>query len=1152
MKLQTFLFFLLFFTPGILFAQNPGDTIVVNTFNYSQTAGSGNRDTMINFPDLPGVTYERIIMKYNMRCKNGLVSPPTSGQTNIGCGEWDYSCNTYIHDSTRMDSLKNTTFSHSISGFSGTTFQYTNVPQYNYYQFNQQNVALNSIVSETQYNFMGGNIPMSQALAGSNYSGKSHFLYTAGELTAAGLGAGNIHGFLCNALNSGNVQFLKIRIKTTSNTFIDSTNIPTTGFTEVFFSDFSFVVGANRIQFHTPYAWNGTDNLIFEISFTNSVAGPNVLLEGTACPADWGLYANNGYYQNLSGEGHIDLPTNGLNSITNQVTVSFWAFGEANLLPANTSIIEGLGAANERDLNIHLPWSNGQVYWDCGGDASYDRINKVAAVNEYEGQWNHWAFVKNATTGLMQIFLNGTLWHSGTGKTKPIDIAHLVVGKSGTYTNNYKGSIDELQIWDVALTASEIQNWKNVPLNTSHPQYGNLVAYYPFDEGTGLTTNDISPNAATGTANGSTVWSSVRGDKLNRFFKSTGLRPTITLFSGVYNTTVTPILVLDSTLVVPNTVQEYTVIPHPGVLQNDEVVSISSMQVWETVGQNLFDGETGVLISTTPTTPTGSITPTTLNYLTRYPMKFEIMSFVTPYGINLNLGPNGKTWTFDVTDFTPVLKGWKRMTMEAGGQRQEDMDIKFLFIVGTPIRDIIDIKEIWRTESRSYTNIVNDQYFDAKQVPLASNGQKFKIRTSITGHGQEGEFIPQTHFFNVNGGSPEFSWQVWKECAENPVYPQGGTWIYDRAGWCPGMATDIAENDITNLVTPGSSVLMDYGLNSATGSSNYWVSNKLVTYGGVNHNLDARIETIKQPTSQVEYARFNSICNQPIVVLKNTGSTIISSAKIKYWVNDVNNAMTFDWTGSISENGVADITLPSPHQLWTSLSQTTNVFHAEVITVNGIADNYAFNNHLETNFTIPPIAPSALIIHFRTNAAASESSYDVRDDQGQVVFAKSGMAANTLYKDTLILPLGCFSYNVYDTDDDGISFFANSDGTGYTRFYEVGGGLVKTFLADFGSGFKYNFTVDFPLSYEELNGFEKLSVYPNPTNDELNISLRQMSKELDLILRDQLGKLVRRETGQSENGIFNQKWNISDLPSGIYFLTIRDGISSQTVKVVKQ
>ncbi|MFY8191165.1 MAG: hypothetical protein ACOVK9_09380, partial [Bacteroidia bacterium] len=51
----------------MLFAQNPGDTIKVKTFHY----GSNSRDTIARFPS-GNLTFEKIIMKYNMRCKNAL------------------------------------------------------------------------------------------------------------------------------------------------------------------------------------------------------------------------------------------------------------------------------------------------------------------------------------------------------------------------------------------------------------------------------------------------------------------------------------------------------------------------------------------------------------------------------------------------------------------------------------------------------------------------------------------------------------------------------------------------------------------------------------------------------------------------------------------------------------------------------------------------------------------------------------------------------------------------------------------------------------------------------------------------------------------------------------------------------------------------
>ena len=109
-------------------AQNPGDTIIVQTFDYSMTYGQAwgpPRDTIAHFPDDPNLTFEKIIMSYSMRCKDGQVNQ--SGGNNVACGEWDYSCHTYIHDSTRIDSIKHKTQSHSIVNYTGMSVSYTHL-----------------------------------------------------------------------------------------------------------------------------------------------------------------------------------------------------------------------------------------------------------------------------------------------------------------------------------------------------------------------------------------------------------------------------------------------------------------------------------------------------------------------------------------------------------------------------------------------------------------------------------------------------------------------------------------------------------------------------------------------------------------------------------------------------------------------------------------------------------------------------------------------------------------------------------------------------------------------------------------------------------------------------------------------------------------
>ena len=118
-KLISLFFFIICFTAH---SQNAGDTITIQTFDYSSTT----RDTMINFPN-NSLTYEKIIMSYNMRCKDDVVN--TSGSiNNIGCGAWDYSCHTNIHDSSRIDSIRAKTASHLISNFSGNVYPYSISP----------------------------------------------------------------------------------------------------------------------------------------------------------------------------------------------------------------------------------------------------------------------------------------------------------------------------------------------------------------------------------------------------------------------------------------------------------------------------------------------------------------------------------------------------------------------------------------------------------------------------------------------------------------------------------------------------------------------------------------------------------------------------------------------------------------------------------------------------------------------------------------------------------------------------------------------------------------------------------------------------------------------------------------------------------------
>jgi len=243
------------------------------------------------------------------------------------------------------------------------------------------------------------------------------------------------------------------------------------GFTEVYYKHTEFNAGINDFNFYQPFRWDGISNILVEFSFTSNPILP-LTLKAHEADFDASLF-NNQLDNHLYFQGIGSVSTNGIqfSSVSNEVTVSLWCYGAPNL-PANTVLFEGLDAKLRRQINVHLPWSDGNVYFDCGADASgnYDRISKAANINEYSRKWNHWAFTKNAITGEMKIFLNGNLWHSGTGMKRTIDIKSFVIAGSGLPSLNYYGNIDDFQIWNKALDQQTIRDWMYHSELQNHPK----------------------------------------------------------------------------------------------------------------------------------------------------------------------------------------------------------------------------------------------------------------------------------------------------------------------------------------------------------------------------------------------------------------------------------------------------------------------------------------------------------------------------------------------------------------------------------------------------------------------------------------------------------------------------------------------------------
>ncbi|BAY64862.1 hypothetical protein NIES22_49620 [Calothrix brevissima NIES-22] len=186
-------------------------------------------------------------------------------------------------------------------------------------------------------------------------------------------------------------------------------------------------------------------------------------------------------------DDYIELPTASIPT-GNEITISFWAFGGSKQ-PKDASLLGAFDANNSKVIEIHLPWGNSTIYFDCGTSGnSYDRISKAAQATDFKGVWSHWAFTKNAATGEMKIYLNGKLWHSQTGKTIPIQPTTSVRLGGTDAGGYYSGSLDEVRIWNKVRSEAEIQSDMSRRLTGNE---AGLVAYWQF---TGGIAKDYSPN----------------------------------------------------------------------------------------------------------------------------------------------------------------------------------------------------------------------------------------------------------------------------------------------------------------------------------------------------------------------------------------------------------------------------------------------------------------------------------------------------------------------------------------------------------------------------------------------------------------------------------------------------------------------------------
>jgi len=190
-----------------------------------------------------------------------------------------------------------------------------------------------------------------------NYYGgtRQQMLFLASELQAMGVPAGPITGLSIDLSQAGTtyaLQDLRVKMGHTANTSLSTwvggltTVRPAASYTPV--------VGANGLTFSTPFVWNGTDNVVVEINYSNNNTGSG----GTK---------NRAYYTTTSFQSTIFYRNDNLTGATIDTTSAIsYSYSSRNNISFGTQTA---------DMVVWSPATN--LYTDAGATTPY-----VSGANE--------------------------------------------------------------------------------------------------------------------------------------------------------------------------------------------------------------------------------------------------------------------------------------------------------------------------------------------------------------------------------------------------------------------------------------------------------------------------------------------------------------------------------------------------------------------------------------------------------------------------------------------------------------------------------------------------------------------------------------------------------------------------------------------------
>ena len=302
----------------------------------------------------------------------------------------------------------------------------------------------------------------------------------------------------------------------------------------------------------------------------------------------------------------------------------------------------------------------------------------------------------------------------------------------------------------------------------------------------------------------------------------------------------------------------------------------------------------------------------------------------------------------------------------------------------------------------------------------------------------------------------------------------------------------------------------------------------------------------------------------PVVVsVANNGYFDLHSFTIDVSENS-NIIQTFNWNGTLSPLNTIQIALDS-------ITLTSSALIDLDIQVTG--DNDLSNNHLAQPISLATISSrDSFTLELISDSKGYEIYWAVTDEQGSIVVdggntnvglnggglqisspANPGAYNNnTVISETIAVPLdGCYQLHFVDDGGDGFCCNGGSNNYSLTDFHNnvLSNGTL------FGTDTSTNFITFTAVGTQEISAIEEFRLFPNPASQSINVQFSvNRPSTTNMKITNALGAIVQSyEPSVFNAGFYNEKLDISDLISGIYYLSINNGeqIISRKFVVIK-